>query len=108
MDKDGSVLINSNSGELIKRIPAEKRVIAFTPEGNLLGITKGTETYLVNFDWLDPANLQSKWSAVLDFRKEKDGVFDWLVHEYTNLKKNVVGTRSTMNWWWHLRSIFLH
>jgi WD40 repeat protein len=87
MDKDGSVLINSNSGELIKRIPAEKRVIAFTPEGNLLGITKGTETYLVNFDWLDPANLQSKWSAVLDFRKEKDGVFDWLVHEYTNLKK---------------------
>lgn len=90
MNKDGSALINSNSGELIKMIPAEKRVIAFTPEGNLLGVTKGTDTYLVNFDWLDPANLQSKWKAVLNFRKENDGVFDWLLHESTNLKNQCV------------------
>jgi hypothetical protein len=90
MNKDGAALLNSNSGELIKMIPADKRVIAFTPEGNLLGITKGTDTYLVNFDWLDPATLQSKWHAVLNFRKENDGVFDWLLHESTNLKKQCV------------------
>ena len=90
MNKDGSALLNSNSGELIKMIAAEKRVIAFTPEGNLLGITKGTDTYLVNFDWLDPIALQSKWHAVLNFRKENDGVFDWLLHEFTNLKKQCV------------------
>jgi WD40 repeat protein len=90
MNKDGSALLNSNSGELIKMVPADKRVISFTPEGNLLGITKGTDTYLVNFDWLDPATLQTKWHAVLNFRKENDGVFDWLLHEYTNLKKQCV------------------
>ncbi|HRH48690.1 MAG TPA: caspase family protein [Panacibacter sp.] len=90
MNKDGSALLNSNSGELIKMIPADKRVIAFTPEGNLLGITKGTDTYLVNFDWLDAASLQSKWHAVLNFRKENDGTFDWLLHESTNLKNRCV------------------
>ncbi|WP_171605898.1 caspase family protein [Limnovirga soli] len=90
MNKDGSALLNSNSGELIKMIPAEKRVIAFTPEGNLLGITKGTDTYLVNFDWLDPGTLQSKWNAVVNYQKEKDGIFDYLGYEHTDLKKQCV------------------
>lgn len=86
-DKDGTVIINSSNGQEIKMIPAEKRVIAFTPDDSYLTVGKGQLTHDVLFEWLNPLTLQSLWSATISY-EDGDGVFDFLNDE-SSFKKEL-------------------
>ncbi|HNP21642.1 MAG TPA: caspase family protein [Panacibacter sp.] len=80
LDKDGTIIVNSSNGQEIKNIPAEKKVIAFTPDDNYLTVGKGKQTYDVLFEWLNPATLQPLWSATIAY-EDGDGILDFLSDE---------------------------
>ncbi len=77
MDKDGTAILNSETGKEIKMIAAENKVIAFTPAGTLLAVGKGTRTEDVLFQFLNATTLQPVLSASINY-KDGDGVYDFL------------------------------
>lgn len=87
LDKDGTVIVNSGNGQEIKMVPAEKRVIAFTPDDNYLTIGKGQQTHDVLFEWLNPSTMLPLWSATVAY-EDGDGVFDFLDYE-SSFKKEL-------------------
>jgi WD40 repeat protein len=54
-----TLVVNLETGVEMPKLPVGKRIISFTPDGNLLAATNAT--YQITFEWLNAKNFQPIW-----------------------------------------------
>jgi WD40 repeat protein len=62
-----TIVVNLETGVEMPKLPFGKRIISFTPDGNLLAVTSAT--YQITFEWLNAKNFQPIWSQTVVYSR---------------------------------------